>query len=141
MFSLYWPIALIVLSNVFYHVCAKSTPADVNPFASLTITYGVGAVLSAVLFFALERGGNLLREYRNINWSTIVLGLAIVGLEAGSIYMYKAGWNISTGQLVFSSILAIVLIFVGYLFYHEAITLSKVAGILFCMVGLYFINK
>ena len=141
MFSLYWPIALIVLSNVFYHVCAKSTPADVNPFASLTITYGVGAVLSAILFFALERGGNLLREYRSINWSTIVLGLAIVGLEAGSIYMYKAGWNISTGQLVFSSILAIVLIFVGYLFYHEAITLSKVAGILFCMVGLYFINK
>jgi len=25
-----WPIVLIVVSNVFYHVCSKSTPADVR---------------------------------------------------------------------------------------------------------------
>lgn len=141
MLSLYWPIALIVLSNVFYHVCSKSTPTDISPFASLTVTYAVGAVLSGILYFALNRGGNLLSEYRHLNWSSIVLGLAIVGLEAGSIYMYKAGWNISTGQLVYSSILAIVLILVGVLFYRETITWTKLAGIAICMVGLYFINK
>ena len=55
--------------------------------------------------------------------------------------MYKAGWNISTGQIVYSSILAICLIIVGCTFYHETITGTKIAGILICMVGLYFINK
>lgn len=139
--NLYWPIALIVLSNVFYYVCSKSTPADINPFASLTVTYIVGALASAILYFALNRSGSLLREYHHLNWSSVVLGLTIVGLEAGSVYMYKAGWNISTGQIVYSSILAVILIAVGYFFYHEQITASKIAGILICLVGLYFINK
>lgn len=137
---LYWPIALIVLSNVFYHVCSKSTPGDIHPFAALTVTYVVGAVASTILYFALNRGGSLLREYTHLNWSSFVLGLAIVGLEAGSIYMYKVGWNISTGQLVYSSILTVLLILIGYFFYREAITLRKLAGILICLVGLYFIN-
>ena len=139
--SLYWPIALIVLSNVFYHVCSKSTPTDVNPFAALTITYALGAVSSLILYFALNKGGSLLQEYRHVNWSTFALGIAIVGLEAGSIYMYKVGWNISTGLLVSSAAAAIVLIFVGRLIYREAITASKLIGILICMLGLYFINK
>lgn len=139
--NLYWPIALIVLSNIFYNVCSKSVPAEINPLASLTVTYVIGAATSGILYFALNRSGNLMREYHHLNWSSFVLGLAIVGLEAGSIYMYKAGWNISTGQLVYSSILAIALILIGYFFYHEAITGTKVAGILICMVGLFFINK
>ena len=39
MFSYVWPIALVVLSNVVYHICAKSLPAAMNPLASLTVTY------------------------------------------------------------------------------------------------------
>ena len=139
--GIYWPIALIVLSNVIYNVCSKSTPADVNPLASLTITYLVGALFSGVLYFALNSGGSLIREYSHVNWSSFVLGFAIVGLEAGSIWMYKVGWNISSGQLVYSSILAVILILVGCFFYHETITASKAAGIAICLVGLYFINK
>lgn len=141
MINMIWPIAVIVISNIFYNVCAKSTPADINPFAALTVTYGVGALLSVVSYFISAHGGNLLREYTHLNWSSFVLGFAVVGLEAGSIYMYKAGWQISTGQIVYSSILAVCLIFVGHFFYQESITGTKVAGILICMVGLYFLNR
>lgn len=139
--SMYLPIALIVVSNIFYHVCSKSMPEKLNPFVSLTISYLVGASFSAVLFFVFNKGGSFVSEIKNINWVTWVLGISIVGLEAGSIYMYKAGWNISTGQLVQSSILAICLILVGILFYKEHLTASKAAGIAICMVGLYFINR
>ena len=139
--NFYWPIILIVVSNVFYHICSKSTPQDINPFASLTVTYLVGAAVSAVLFFVLNPGQNLLAQYKQINWTTWILGIAIVGLEAGSIYMYKVGWSISTGQLVHSAILAICLIFVGYLLYKEAITPTKLVGIVLCLVGLFFINR
>lgn len=139
--SFYWPIVLIVVSNVFYNICTKSTPDNVNPFASLTITYVVGAIVSAAVYSILNPGSNLFHEYRNVNWSTFVLGVAAVGLEAGSIYMYKAGWNISTGQMVYSSILALCLIIVGYFFYHESISITKVIGILICLVGLFLINK
>ena len=138
--EMYWPIALIVLSNVFYHLCAKSTPASINPLAALTVTYVVGALASGLLYYALG-GGNLLREYRELNWSSFVLGLAIVGLELGSVYMYKVGWDISVGQLVYSAILAVILLILGYFLYHEAINPAKLAGIAICMVGLYLINK
>ena len=62
MFSYIWPIALVVLSNTFYQICAKSVPGDMDPLASLTITYLVGAAVSLGLFFALNRGADLLAE-------------------------------------------------------------------------------
>lgn len=139
--NLYWPIILIVVSNIFYNVCSKSTPGELNPFAALTVTYVIGAIVSTLAFFLLNPGDSLIQQYKHLNWSTFVLGIAVVGLEAGSIYMYKAGWNISTGQLVYSSILALCLIIVGYFFYHETITITKVIGILVCLFGLFLINK
>ncbi|HUM84994.1 MAG TPA: EamA family transporter [Lachnospiraceae bacterium] len=139
--SLIWPIVLIVLSNVIYNICSKETPSGINPFAALSVTYIVGAFFSIVLYFLLNRGGNLLHEYRNLNWSSFILGLAVVGLEAGSIYMYKAGWNVSSGQLVYSVILAVCLILIGVFAYHESISMTKIIGILVCMFGLFLISK
>lgn len=137
---IYWPIALAVFADVFYQICSKSTPVNLNPFASLTITYLVGAALSALIFF-MTGGGNLLAEWKEINWTTFVLGLAIVGLEAGSIYMYRLGWNMNTGYIVKALILGIVLIGVGYFLYKEQLTMTKAAGILVCLFGLFLINK
>ena len=97
MFAYIWPIALVVLSNVVYQVSAKSVSKAIHPLASLTVTYLVGAAASGVLYYALNRGGNLLREYGNLNWASFLLGLSVVGLEAGWIYAYQAGWKISTG--------------------------------------------
>lgn len=97
--------------------------------------------MSLSLYFILNKNGSLIHELKSINWSSFVLGMAIVGLEAGSIYMYKAGWNISSGHIVHSIILSICLVFIGALIYHEVITFTKIIGILICMFGLYLINK
>lgn len=75
-----------------------------------------------------------------MNWAPFVLGIAIVGLEAGWIYAYKAGWQVSTGFIVQSAFLAIVLLFVGYFLYREALSWNKIAGIVICLIGLVFIN-
>ena len=136
----WWPIGLIVLSNIFYNISSKQTPQTVHPLASLTVTYLVSAAASAGLYFLLNRGDSLLGEYRQINWTAYVLGLAVVGLEAGSIYMYKMGWNINTGHLTHSALLAIALLFVGYFLYHEALTPSKLLGVVLCLAGIGFLN-
>ena len=140
MFSYIWPIALVVISNIAYQICAKSVPKDIDPFASLIITYLVGAAASAVLYFALGSGGNPVNEFRKLNWAPIVLGIVIVGLEAGWIYAYKAGWQVSTGFIVQSAFLSSALLFVGYFLYHEALTWNKIVGVVICMIGLIFIN-
>lgn len=74
-------------------------------------------------------------------WSSYILGFCVVGLESGFIFMYRVGWKISVGQVVTSIALSVVLIFVGILFYKETISVSKIAGILVCMAGLYLINR
>lgn len=140
MLSYVWPIALIVFSNTLYQICAKSVPEGMNPFASLTVTYLVGAVISGILYYTLGSGAGLLKEYGKLNWAPVVLGIVIVGLEAGYIFAFKAGWQVSTAQVVQAAILAGVLLLVGYLLYHEALTWNKILGILICLVGLVFIN-
>ena len=140
MFAYVWPIALVVLSNVMYQICTKSVPEGMNPLASLTVTYLIGAASSAVLYFILYRGGSLVREYGKLNWAPCALGFVIVGLEVGWIYAYKAGWQVSTGFIVQSAFLAAALLFVGYFLYREALTWNKLAGVAICLVGLAVIN-
>ena len=140
MYAYIWPIALVVLSNVVYQICAKSVPAAMNPFASLTVTYLVAAAASALLFFTLGSDANLLKEYEKLNWAPFVLGIVIIGLEAGWIYAYKVGWQVSTGFIVQSALLAAALLFVGYFLYNEALTWNKLVGVAICLIGLVFIN-
>ena len=139
-FSYIWPMALVVLSNVVYQICAKSVPEDMNPFASLTVTYLIGAAASAVLYYALGANGSILREYGKVNWAPLVLGLVIVGLEVGWIYAYKAGWEVSTGFIIQSAVLAGVLLLVGALLYREALTWNKLVGVAVCLIGLVILN-
>lgn len=136
-----WPIILVVISNILYQVCAKSVPKDMDAMASMTITYLVGDLCSAVMYFIMNRNGNLLHEYSKINAAPILLGISVVGLEVGFIYAYKVGWPVSTASIVQSAFLSIALIIVGAVCYHEGITTNKVLGVAICLVGLYFINK
>ena len=139
--SMIWPIALVVFSNVVYQICAKGVPKDMDTMASMTITYIVGAICSAIMFFAMNRNGNLLQEYSKLNWAPIFLGVSVVGLEVGFIYAYKNGWAVSTASIVQSAFLAVALLIVGVLLYHETVSISKIIGVGFCLVGLFFLNR
>ena len=136
-----WPIALVVFSNIVYQICAKGVPKDMDAMASMTITYLVGAVCSAIMYFVMNKNGNLLQEYAKMNWAPFFLSVSVVGLEVGFIYAYKNGWAVSTASLVQSAFLAVALIIVGAVLYREAIKANKVIGIVICLIGLYFINK
>ncbi len=141
MIAYIWPIALVVFANVMYQICAKSMPVDINPLAALTVTYMVAFLSSGILYFALGRGSaNLLAEYSKLNWVPFVFGLVLVALEVGFIYAYKAGWQVNTAAIVQSAFLAVALIFVGLLIYHEPLSWNKLTGVAICIVGLVFIN-
>ena len=140
MWRLIWPILIVVLSNTFYNVCMKSMPNDVNPFGALMVTYLVAAIISAIIFVYVAGPSNVGAEISKINWTSVVLALAIVGLEVGYVFVYRAGWTVSTASVVANIALACVLLFVGYLLYRENVSLNQIAGIVVCMVGLILIN-
>lgn len=140
MFCYLWPLGLIVLSNTLYQICTKSSPEKMNPFATLTVTYAVGAVMSLILYHLLPHEGSLLGEYRKLNFAPVLLGLVIVGLESGYIYGYKAGWSVVTLPIVQAAAVAICCIFVGYFLYKEGITWNKIVGVAVCLGGMFLIN-
>ena len=135
-----WPILLILLSNTVYHICAKSTPGNVNAFGALMITYAVATIFTAIIFVLLVKPENVTTELSHVNWTSLVLGMVIVGLELGCIFAYRAGWKVSSASIVANIGVAIMLIFVGALLYGEHITLKQVMGIFICCAGLLLIN-
>lgn len=136
-----WPIALVVVANVVYQICAKSVPKNMDTMASMVITYLVGALCSAIMFFIMNRDASLLQEFSKSNSAPVWLGVSVVGLEVGFIYAYKIGWAVSTASIVQSTFLSLALLVVGAVLYNEAITMNKIIGISICLVGLYFISK
>lgn len=141
MFAYILPLLIVILSNTIYQICAKSLPEDLDPFASLTVTYLVSAVISLALYYALNRGGSFTQELRKLNWVPFAFGIVLIGLEAGFIYAYKAGWKVSTLSIVQSAFLAVILLILGFVLYKEPLTRNKLAGVAICLVGLYVINR
>ncbi len=141
MFMYVFPIVLIVMSNIVYNVCQKSTPQNANPFSALLITYLTAAILTLIVSFFYRSDKGFFQSFNELNWTSVVLGGAIVGLELGYLLAYRAGWNISVGSLVANIILALMLIPIGILFYKEGFAFNQIIGVVFCMVGLILINK
>ncbi|WP_462316770.1 EamA family transporter [Methanobrevibacter sp.] len=140
MWKLIWPILVVILSNTFYNVCMKSMPGDVNPFGALMVTYLGAAIISGLIFVYVVGPSNVGVEMSKINWTSVVLALAIVGLEVGYVFVYRAGWTVSTASVVANIGLACVLIFVGYFLYQENVSFNQIVGIIVCMFGLVLIN-
>lgn len=140
MWNLIWPILIVILSNTFYNICMKSMPADVNPFGALMVTYIFSAIITAIIFVFMVKPSNVMFELSKVNWTSIVLALVLVGLEVGYVFVYRAGWQVSTASVVANIGLACVLLIVGYFLYRENVSIRQIIGIVVCMFGLVLIN-
>lgn len=118
----------------------KSMPSDANPFGALMVTYLGAAIISAVIFAVAVGPSNVGVEITKVNWTSIILALAIVGLEVGYVFVYRVGWSVTTASVVANIALACVLIVVGYALYQENVSLSQILGIAVCMIGLILIS-
>ncbi len=141
MWNYIWPLLVVVGANTIYNISAKSTPTDVNSFASLAVSYAIGMVLSLVMFFITSENKNLIAELSKTNWTTLALGVAIVALEFGYVCLYRAGWNISVGTLVANISLACVLLVIGILLYKETVSIKQIIGMVISAIGLFLIVK
>lgn len=141
MLTMFLPILLVVFSNVFYNLSAKYTPQNASPFLSLTVTYLTAAVLSFVAFLITGSPRQLTTELSKLNWSAAVLGLSIIGLEVGYIFIYRVGWKVSVGSLVANILLACILLIVGLLLFKEQISPRQIIGMVICAIGLVIITK
>lgn len=132
-------VAVIVASNVVYHVSQKSIPAGVHPLLSVAVTY-VAALLVTLALWPISPGGApKLSEISKLNWATLGVAVSAVGIEIGFLLAYRAGWNINIGSLIVSVAVALLLIPTGALLFKEHLSAANVTGIVLCLVGLVLV--
>jgi len=141
MWNMLWPVLVVVVANTIYNISAKSTPTEINTFASLSITYLVAMICSVIMYFITGENKNFLQELSKTNWTTLVLGISIVGLEFGYLWIYRVGWKISTANLFTSISLTCVLLIIGFLIYKEVLSFRQILGIGVCVLGLILLAK
>ena len=136
---IFLPITVAVLANVFYHVASKSIPAEQNAFMGLVVNYATALIASAILF-CLTPHEKFLVEASRSNWACILMGLSITGVEAAFVMIYRAGGEISTASLIVNILLALAMLAVGGIFYHEQITAQKIFGAALCLAGVIILS-
>lgn len=136
----YFGIVLAIISNVFYHICQKSIPGHINPFTTLVVTYFTAGIACLVTLLFVNGHGSALAIFKQIHWASIALGFSIIGLEAGFLLAYRAGWKISLAAGIANAIVAALLVVIGLVFYREQLTLQNIIGIALCLAGLLLIQ-
>ena len=137
MFSTWWPLLLVVLSSVGYQVGLKEVSDVGDPMASLMVTYLAASVVSFVIYFFQSLGReSFLRGVLSVNLSAIGLGLAIVGIEVGTLFMYRAGWAVNVAFGVANSLIVAALMLTGFLLYKEKLTLRQLIGVGISLAGI-----
>ncbi|MDX8417601.1 MAG: EamA family transporter [Absicoccus sp.] len=133
------PLVIVIFCNIGYHTFSKSLPSNINPFIGLAATYGV-AFVGSLFLFLLTKDTLYFNQKVNINKYNLLLGIVIIGVEGGYMLMYRAGWEISKASVIANIVVAILLLVMGAIVFHESVDLKKVVGILFCLLGIAWIK-
>lgn len=140
-FYLWWPVALIVGSDVVYQVCAKKLSSHASPLAALGMTYIMSAILCAILFEIIVPNGHIWQELSEVHFPAVIVGISIAGLEVGVIYMYRAGWQMNIGFITYTACITVLLLFIGAFAYNEPLGVMKLAGVVLTVIGMFCVVK
>ena len=140
MFLFYFSIILAICSSALYHFVAKSTPANVNFTVSLLVTYGAAFIVTlfTFVFFPVQDGMTV--ELKKLNWASIGLAIAIVGIEFGFLLVYRSGWNLGIAAVLTNVMASLILVPVAIFVFKDKISWVNIAGILVCLAGLVMLN-
>lgn len=137
----YFSVVLAVASNVLYHVGQRSVPRDFHPLASLLVNYGVAFAGTLLLLPFVPSPRPLGSSLRAVHWSSVAVGLAIVGVELAVLLAYRAGWNVGSLSVTIGSTLAVLLVPLGMALFDERPSVTNLAGIGLCVLGLILVTR
>jgi len=139
---LFWlSMALVVAANVLYHWGQKTVPAAVPPLHSMIFTYAAALLATCLLLPLIGGGAAPAALAAAFNWSSVWVGLAIVGVELGFLVAYRSGWPLNRAALSASAALAVLLVPLGALLFRESWSWEKSLGLGLCLAGLYLLNR
>ena len=133
------PLLMIVGGGVLYHVAQKATPAAVDPFLALCISFGLASLACVGIFIA--RQGFSATQLHRVNWTSIALACSLVAIESGYLIGYRSGRKLNITSFVCNNLIALVLLGIGTLLYREAFTFRTGSGMVLCAAGLLLLLR
>lgn len=133
------PLLMIVAGGVLYHVSQKATPANLNPFLTLAISFGLASL--ACLAIVLARQDFSISQLQRVSWTSVALACALVAIESGYLIGYRAGLKLNITSFVCNNVIALVLLGVGTFIYRESFTLRTGSGLVLSIVGLLLLLR
>lgn len=140
LFQIWWPVACVVLADVIYQVCAKKISSGADPLAALGVTYLVSAAVCVSLYYGMG-GMNLFVDMSRAGLAAAGIGFAVTGLEVGCVCMYKEGWAMNVGFILYTAMIVVALLAVGAVLYGEAVSFTAMAGLIITSSGMYMIVR
>ncbi len=136
----YFSVLTAIVANIGYHLSVKFVSHDVNPFASLAVTYGVALACCLILIPFVSNTGYS-GAFQNLNWTVFTLGISVCFLELGFLLAYRAGWKLSDAGLVVNVSVGLLLIPIGVFILKEKLSAYNWVGIGLAVTGLFLIGK
>jgi multidrug transporter EmrE-like cation transporter len=131
------PVLLVIVSLVTYQVAAKLSPANVTPWATLTVVYAIALTIS-LLRVATERQSLVATGFVDPRFlvTAVVLGIAVVGIEYGYLAAHRGGWELAIVGLVGAAGGTAALAAIGFALFDETLSPRRIVGLGLALVGL-----
>jgi len=135
------PLLLVVSGSLLYHTAAKSIPKAFDPVAALVGLYAT-ALAGGVLVYALARPAAAPFAWSRLWHPTIAaVGIGALMIEIGFLLAYRSAWPVSTVSVITNGLVAVLLVAVGAAFFGEAITPTKLVGVMLCLAGVTLLQQ
>lgn len=131
-------LMMIIGGGVLYHVSQKATPAGLNPFLALAISFGL-ASLGCLALFAGNQGLGT-PGLHGVNWTSIALAAALILIESGYLIGYRLGLQLNRTAFACNNLVALALLAVGTFAYGESFGVRTGLGMSLCAAGLLFLR-
>ena len=90
-----------ILGAVGYQYFVKRVPVTINPIVSVIGMYVAVLVIGIILLPFIPPDGGVMKHIRQLNWIQLALAVSVILIELGFLLMYRYGWNLSTGNLIY----------------------------------------
>jgi drug/metabolite transporter (DMT)-like permease len=138
---MFYVSALVAIAGaVGYQFFVKRIPVSLNPLVSVIGVYVAVLILSVILLPLFPPEGGLRHHIRQLNWIQLAVAVSVLLIELGFLWMYRYGWNLSTGNIVTGVFVNVVLVGLGVALLGEKLSVINGVGVALSILGVTLIS-
>lgn len=134
-------LGVAICGQVLYQLMQKGVSHGSHPVLSLLAFYGLAALLSLPLFWLYPLTGSVREGLGELNWAVLGVAASIVLIELGFLLAYRNGASLQSLYVTSAAFTTSALVLAGVLFYGEALSPQKLAGLGLALGGIWLLSR